>query len=382
MAEKIIALVPLRGGSKSIPRKNIKPLAGRPLCDWAIRSACDSGVFDEVWVSSDDEEILEYARRAGVQAHRRSEASATDQASSESVMQDFADAHPEFDVICLIQATSPLTLPEHFQQAVALFKREQADALVTVSRKHVFIWSEDGNAVNYDPVQRPRRQDWAGELFENGAFYLTRKETFESEQCRLGGKIAVYEMPAHCAVEIDETEDWIIMETMVRRFGYRPRGTEIRLLVLDVDGVLTDGRVWYSQQGEAMKTFSLRDGHGLALVRQHGVEVGIITGEENGFVTSRAAKLGIERIAMGRREKLEVLDAWREELGLEWEQIAYMGDDLPDLPCLQAVGLSGCPRDAEPEIRRSVDCITEARGGHGAVREFVNFLLDRAGVSK
>jgi len=221
--EKIIALVPLRGGSQSIPRKNIKELAGRPLCEWAIRSALDSSVFPEVWVSTDDEEIASVVDKFGVRVHWRDPATATRNASSESAMLDFAKAYPDFDIMALIQATSPLTRPEDFRNALAAFEREKADSLVTVTRQHRFLWSSDGRALNYDPAQRPRRQDWSGELIENGAFYFTRRQLLLDKECRLGGKIVTHLMSAPTFYEIDEPEDWIILETLARRYGYIPQ---------------------------------------------------------------------------------------------------------------------------------------------------------------
>ena len=145
----------------------------------------------------------------------------------------------------------------------------------------------------------------------------------------------------------------------------------IELLVLDVDGVLTDAGFYYSEQGEALKKFNTRDGEGLVRLRSSGVEIGIITGESTGFAKARAAKLGIERLALGCRDKLPVLDNWRRELGLRWEEVAYMGDDLVDLPCIEQVGVGACPNDAEPEVRRAARFVSSQPGGGGAVRDFV-----------
>lgn len=370
-----LAFIPLRGGSLSIPRKNIKPLAGRPLCDWTIAACLASGVFDEVWVSTDDDEIAAVAAKCGARVHRRSPETATATASTESAMLDFAAKHPGFAVMALVQATSPLTLPQHFQEARAQFEAAQADSLVTVTRRHGFRWSAEGQALNYEPARRPRRQDWPGELVENGAFYFTRQEVLTGQRCRLGGRMATYLMPGHTAFEIDEPDDWLILEALVRRHGYYPPRRKVRLLALDADGVLNDGGFYYTNQGEAMKKFSTRDAHGLAMLRARGVEVGIITGEATGVTEARAARIGITRIASGVSKKLPVLEQWRQELGLDWAEVAYMGDDLPDLACLQAAGLALCPSDAEPEILAEADYVAARPGGRGAVRDAVNWIL-------
>ncbi len=376
---RFVALIPLRAGSTSIPGKNIRPLAGRALCDWAIRAALDSGVFDSVWVSTDNDDIDQIARRAGAEVHRRTPETATETASSESAMLDFAAAHTEFDVLALVQATSPLTRPEDFAQARAQFLAEEADSLVTVTRQMRFRWSasaDGGEALNYDPAARPRRQDWEGELVENGAFYFTRKALLEGEKCRLGGKVCVFEMPAHTSFEVDEPEDWTILEALARRHGYTPPGKPIRLLALDVDGVLNDSGFYYDEQGERLKRFSTRDGEGIARLMRVGVKVGLITGESTGFTPARARKLGIDRLELGCSDKLPVLDGWRRELGLEWDEVAYMGDDLADIECVRAAGLGACPVDAEAAVREAARFISVRPGGNGAVRDLSNHMFD------
>jgi N-acetylneuraminate synthase len=140
-------------------------------------------------------------------------------------MVDFAK-NVDYDVLSLIQATSPLTQPDHFEGAFQKFQEAEADSLVTVVRSHRFLWreNEDGIAVasNYDPMARPLRQDWDGELFENGAFYFTRKALLEESQNRLGGKMVAYEMPEYTYVELDSHHDWHVVEGLITRYGYYP----------------------------------------------------------------------------------------------------------------------------------------------------------------
>mmetsp|Transcript_57821 Transcript_57821/g.152145 ORF Transcript_57821/g.152145 Transcript_57821/m.152145 type:complete len:233 (-) Transcript_57821:22-720(-) len=225
-AKRIVAVIPARGGSVSIPLKNIKELAGRPLIDWCIRSALDSGIFAEVWVSTDHDEIARVAESSGAKVHRRAAETATSSASTESALVDFANAHPEFDIMCLIQATSPLVMPEDFKEALALFEKQSADSLVTAVRAHRFMWKVDADGVatakNYDPVKRPRRQDWDGELIENGAFYFTTKALWGEAACRLGGKMVLYEMPEHTLTELDSMVDWEIMVGLCTEYGHKP----------------------------------------------------------------------------------------------------------------------------------------------------------------
>lgn len=226
---RIVAVIPARGGSVSIPKKNIKMLAGRPLIDWVIKPALHSGIFAEVWCSTDDDEIAKVAEESGARVHRRAAETATNTASTESALVDFVEAHPEYDVLCLIQATSPLLTPDDFKKGWATMASTGADSLVTAVRAHRFLWSVDpatglASAKNYEPLQRPRRQDWNGELIENGAFYMTKRAIMEEHKCRLGGKMCLHEMEEHTLTELDSLVDWQIVSHMVDSYGYWPDG--------------------------------------------------------------------------------------------------------------------------------------------------------------
>jgi 3-deoxy-D-manno-octulosonate 8-phosphate phosphatase (KDO 8-P phosphatase) len=151
---------------------------------------------------------------------------------------------------------------------------------------------------------------------------------------------------------------------------------EIKLLLTDVDGVLTDGGVYYSSRGEEMKRFSIRDGMGVARLRALAqVEVGIITGERSGAVQMRAEKLNIRELHLGIQDKQAVLEEICERWGIRPYQIAYIGDDSNDLALLQAVGLSAAPADALPFVHESVDFRCTQPGGYGAFREFAEFII-------
>lgn len=212
-----VCLVPARGGSQGIPRKNVREICGRPLIAWVLESALESEVFDEVWVSTDDDEIETVALASGARVHRRDPATATSEASTESVVFDFLKTHDPTRV-CIVQATSPLTTAEHFRDAYSLMRRDDCDSLVTVTRQHIFLWSAEGEPLNYEPANRPRRQEWSGELVENGAFYFTKVSALKETGHRLGGKCQVYEMPRHCSVDLDEPSDLITCEALIRRY--------------------------------------------------------------------------------------------------------------------------------------------------------------------
>lgn len=156
----------------------------------------------------------------------------------------------------------------------------------------------------------------------------------------------------------------------------KAKGSKIKLLISDCDGVLTDTGVYYSKNGEEMKRFSIRDGMGVERLRTLArVETGIITGEISYAVQNRAEKLGISELHMGVKNKLEKLNEILIAKELKAENVAYIGDDTNDIEVLRAAGISACPADAVLQIKKIVDVITDNRGGYGAFRDFAELII-------
>ncbi|MDC0935612.1 HAD hydrolase family protein [Pirellulales bacterium] len=166
---------------------------------------------------------------------------------------------------------------------------------------------------------------------------------------------------------------------MVMRDDLAKLCAPVRLLLTDVDGVLTDGGILLDNQGVESKRFSIRDGQGIRLWQEAGGQTGIVTGRSSQIVKLRAAELDFDAVRQGVGEKLPVVEEVARELGLEMHQVAYVGDDLPDLPVVAAVGLGASVADAAEELRQRADYVTTLPGGHGAVREVVELLLKSTG---
>lgn len=158
------------------------------------------------------------------------------------------------------------------------------------------------------------------------------------------------------------------------------RAKKVRLLVMDVDGVLTDGGLFYGAEGELFKRFDVKDGHGLVICRHMGLSTAILTARNSRIVELRGGELGIKHILQARRDKAAGLRELLEQTGLSPEELCYIGDDINDLPVLMQVGLSACPADARPEVLPRVHYVCKARGGHGAVRELCELLLKAQGL--
>jgi N-acylneuraminate cytidylyltransferase len=213
---KCVSILPLRGGSKTIPKKNIKLIAGKPLAAWTLLAASGAKSINEVYVSTDCQDIALVAQQieSNVKVLSRPAQFATDEASTESVLLHFLSA-VEFDVLVTIQATSPLLTSFDLDRAITQFHEQKLDSMLSAVRTKRFFWNDNATPINYDPLQRPRRQDFRGTMMENGAFYITKREVLERYKCRLGGMIGIYLMDETSAVEIDEPEDWERVEKLL-----------------------------------------------------------------------------------------------------------------------------------------------------------------------
>lgn len=376
---KTIAFIPVRGGSKSIPLKNIKDFCGKPLVCWNIEAleACD--LIDEIIIATDSDIIEKTVLSRPykkVYVYRRSEENANDTASTESVMLEYINAVKLTDeTFVLVQATSPLTETKHFEEALQMYHTEVYDSILTCVKNFRFFWNTDGTSKNYDYRNRPRRQNFDGMYMENGAFYINSVQNIKRDKNRLSGKIGIYEMPEYMGTEIDEPTDWTILESIMR--SKRKSKSDIKLFVSDVDGVLTDGGMYYTEDGNEMKKFNTKDGVAFRMLHENNVKTAIITGENTNIVSNRAKKMHVDYLFQGVTDKITVLKGLCSELGISLEDVAYIGDDIGDIECLNNVGIAACPADAVSLVKEiSNIIILKNIGGNGCVREFVNNWLN------
>jgi len=206
---KIVTLIPARGGSKGIPRKNLIDIHGKPLIYYTIKAARDSNV-DEVWVSSEDEEILEVAKAHGAKTIKRPAALATDTATSESVLLHFAE-NVDFDIIVFLQATSPMTTAEDINKAIEMM--DTHDSVLTVSELTQFIWFD--KKPSYDLSNRKRRQECEKTYLETGALFATKRENLLKSKNRLSGNIGFCMVPKLRSFDIDSYEDLEVIKRLL-----------------------------------------------------------------------------------------------------------------------------------------------------------------------
>jgi YrbI family 3-deoxy-D-manno-octulosonate 8-phosphate phosphatase len=373
---KTVALVPLRGGSRRIPGKNIKPMLGKPLAWWACAAAAHCPQISEVYVSTEDDRIRAAVEsfNLGVRVIHRPRELAGDTATTDDVILHFASL-VDFDIVATLQATSPLVTSSDLDLALTQLSKNGEDSLLTGVLVKRFFWSRDAQPLNYDPLRRPFSQHFTGSIMENGAFYLTRRETLVQQQNRLGGKIGIFEMAPETAAEIDDPADWDTVEKLLSRTAnpLPGRAKQIKLIISDFDGVWTDNKVYTFADAEGIAC-SKADSLGLNIFRQRfRIPVVVVSKETNPIVQSRCAKLQLESLC-AVDDKLCLVDRELAARGIAWSEVCYIGNDLNDLECMSRAGLTFCPSDAADEVRYNADYILSHAGGNGAVREMLELL--------
>ncbi len=383
-----VAYIPVRGGSKSIPLKNIKEIAGKPLIYWVASAASKCNSIDKVYISTDSPEIKSVVEDMEIEKTiviSRSEDTATDTASTESALLEFANKY-EFDNVFLIQATSPLLTSYDLEGGYSLFNSSNTDSVLSVVRQKRFCWEtqNDGYSIplNYDVFNRPRRQEFDGYLVENGAFYITSKVNLLKSGNRISGKIRAYEMDESTYFEIDEPSDWVIIEELLKKNHNREKLghtqlSNVKMFLTDCDGCLTDGGMYYSEKGDELKKFNTLDGMGFKLLREKGILTGIITGETRELNKRRAKKLGVDILVQGASNKYEIILELCKKYKVKLDHVVYIGDDINDLEAVEKVGFGCCVNGADKKVIQAAKYVTRLKGGEGAIREVVDYLLGR-----
>ncbi|MET0672517.1 MAG: acylneuraminate cytidylyltransferase [Microbacterium pygmaeum] len=376
-----IAIIPARGGSKGIPRKNLQRVGGVPLIGRAILSARAVPGIDRVLVSTDDEEIAAVAREWGAGIVARPAEIAGDTASSESALLHALETLDgdgiDVGVLAFLQATSPFIDSAALGRAIDSVRRGEADSVFAAIETYGFLWrAHDGSAtgINHDAAFRPRRQDREPHFLETGAFYVMDAAGFRSAGHRFFGRIGIAEVPERTAIEIDSPEQLEMARSQAHRLDASDRALDVDAVVTDFDGVHTNDTALVDADGNEQVPVSRSDGMGIAMLRREGIPVLILSTEQNPVVTARARKLRVD-VRQGVDEKAAALRAWADQAGVTLERIAYLGNDVNDLPCLEIVGWPVATADAHPLVIAAARVVLRRTGGDGVVRELADAVL-------
>ena len=390
---EFLAIIPARGGSKGIPRKNIRPLAGKPLIAHNLLQLQLSRYINRVVVSTDDPEIAAVARQYGAEVVWRSSELSGDTASSESaLLHTLESLHRaegyQPDVLAFLQCTSPLTLAEDIDGTIQALLDQEADSALAVTPFHYFLWREgpDGETagINHDKTYRPLRQEREPQYLETGAVYAMRAAGFLQARRRFFGKTAMYVMPPERRLEIDDPVDFQVAEVLMRAQAQEQRmerlPDRISAIIFDFDGVFTDNKVTVFQDGREAVRCDRSDGWGIGRLKKTGLPILVLSTEANPVVRARCEKLGIPYL-QGIAEKGAVLAGWLEQQGYDPRQVVYVGNDANDLTCMAQVGCAVAVADAYPEALELAHLVLEHPGGSGAVREICDLILARQTTS-
>jgi YrbI family 3-deoxy-D-manno-octulosonate 8-phosphate phosphatase len=396
---EVLAVIPARGGSQGIPRKNLRPLAGRPLIAWSIAAARQARLVNRVVVSTDDQEIADTACSYGAEVpFLRPAELAQNDTRDLPVFQhviDWLKRNEDYvpDAIVQLRPTSPLRPPGLVDEAIErLLSDEAADSVrcVTLPSQNPYkMWTVTENALKplvetglYEPYNAPR-QSLPTVYWQTGHVDVFRTRTVTEKLSLTGDRILPVMVDPRYAFDIDtlmhlrmagesvaEGDLDLVTPASARNSALE----QIRLFVFDFDGVFTDNRVYVDQSGVESVSCSRADGLGVERLLSAGHDAAVLSTEANPVVSARCRKLGIP-VQQGLRDKGQALRNLTASRGLALTQVAYVGNDVNDLECLRIAGFAVAPADAHPDVRKIVDLVLLKAGGHGAVREFCDLAI-------
>jgi YrbI family 3-deoxy-D-manno-octulosonate 8-phosphate phosphatase len=402
---EVLAVIQARGGSKSIPRKNIRPLAGHPLVAYSVAAALASETVTRIIVSTDDREIAGVAASYGAEIpFLRPVELATDTAPDLPLFQHalawlWQNERYQPDVVVQLRPTSPLRPPGLIDAGVRLLRdcpeTDSVRAVVPAGENPYKMWRMDEaghlrpliDAGFAEPYNMPRQQLPAA-YWQTGHLDVIRRSTI-TDKGSLTGEIVLPLLVdrAYC-VDIDNEPDWLAAEQVIderhtplvlpgrkhRQRDVTSQLAAVSMVVFDFDGVLTDNRVWVSEDGRESVACSRSDGMGLTALRAAGIHVSVLSSEVNGVVSARCQKLGID-CEQGLQDKGAALTRLAAAKRIPLSQVAYIGNDTNDADCLRLAGLPVVVADAHPAVLSGAALVLSSRGGEGAAREIADKIL-------
>ena len=405
---EILALIPARGGSKGIPRKNIRSFAGYPLIAWSIAAAKQASCVTRTLVSTDDEEIASVARELGAETpFLRPSELAQDQTTDLPVFEHALEWLKEQEgyqpeIVIQLRPTSPIRPKDCVDRAVKiLLEHEEADSVrgvVPAGQNPYKMWRFAGEDRPLTPLLQVEgiaepynapRQSLPPVYWQTGHIDAIRVSTILHKKSLTGDVIYPLVIDPRYTVDIDNLSDWAKYETLAAsglemvRPGKSKRAMpeNVDLVISDFDGVITDNRVWVNEDGTEYVAAYRSDSIGVELLRKTGVEVMILSSEPNRVVEARARKMGVQVIhGVGIHDKGRVMGEILEQKNIKAQNVIYVGNDLNDLPCFEIAGWSVAVADAYPEVLRAADFVLSKKGGHGALRELCDLLVRQRNV--
>lgn len=385
--KNVVGFIPARGGSIRTPGKNLQKILGVPLFLWAANNLNRILPKENIYIDSDSEEILSLAQKHGFRTIKRPENLATNSTNGNEFML-WEVSNVEADIY--VQHLPPMIFlkRETLDKAINAVTSGEYDSAVGVISEHFYMWEE--GKPKYDLLNLPNSFTLPLSIIEGMGLYVTTRESILKNKTRIGKNPALIQLDKFEAIDIDYPADLEFARAAAKGLGFGSVYTDrietiieqqkfdAKMLVLDVDGTLTDGGMYYSQSGDEFKKFNTKDGIGIKSALESGIKVGFLShGKNEKLIQERGKHLQINKIYVGHRPKTEVLKEWCDELGILMNQVAYVGDDVNDLSLVNEVGLFACPNDAIDKVKEASHIILSKSGGEGCVREFIDSYLKR-----
>lgn len=373
-----IAIIPCRGGSKGIPKKNLQLVHGIPLVVRSINT-CFGASLDHVFVSTDDEVIADYARAAGAEVIQRPNDLALDDTSTDQVLQHAIQellnlGHSTADKLFLLQATSPFTKAETLRTAIEKLEINPMSGVFTVQDWHGFIWNlqeQIASPYQHDHLNRQRRQALAPQVLETGGIYGASISSFLNSKVRFVDPLISINVDRKESIEIDSFDDLALCNS-IEDVSNKPAQGKVKVVFTDFDGVMTDNRVIQLDNGEFGSYINRSDGIGIQEILSHGIPVIVITGEKNGAAFGRARKMNIE--CYYSEDKLSTIVKYCAQNSIKLAEVAFIGNDLNDLGPIATCGWTFVPYDAYESVSKHARRILKSKGGGGVIREVSSLL--------
>jgi len=388
---KVIAFVPIKFESQRLKNKNFLNLGGHPLCYHIFETLLKIPIIDKVYVYCSQEEIKNLIPD---QVHFLKRSSDLDGNSvlGMEIYQEFAK-EIQADIYVLAHATSPLLSTTNIMDGLNSIIYRNFDSSFSAVKEKTYVWHKN-QPLNYQLDQVVRTQDLEPIIIETSGFYMYRKEVLEKGQ-RIGDNPHMVMLNKIEAIDIDLDDDYLLAQSvlsyqnnqkaLLRKEDDIQKNTQtksaifnktrnIKLIVFDFDGCLSDGSIYLDYKGRVIKNYYTLDGEAIVKAVGRNYKVGIMSGNDLDFFKKKAKKWKLEFFYGEIHDKLLKLKYLSYQAKIPLDEIAFFGDGLNDIKVLKAVGFSGCPANAHPNTKKVVDYVTTEKGGHGAINEFLSLF--------
>ncbi|HEC1750212.1 TPA: HAD-IIIA family hydrolase [Campylobacter lari] len=381
---KIVGVIPAKGNSSRTVNKNRQTILNVPLFLWAANNLNRILDKSDIYIDSDSKEILKLAKYYGFSIIERPFELATNSTNGNELLQ-WEASNVKADIY--IQHLPPMVFlkKETLIKGIDLILKDGYHSAFGVVKEQLYLWNDKGPL--YDLYNIPNSFTLQKTIIEGMGIYFTTRDFLNNFGLRINQESAIIELDKYEAIDIDYPEDLEFARSVAKGLGYNSDYTNgidrlfskknIKLLILDVDGVMTDGGMYYSSTNSQYKKFNTKDGLAIRKIKEDtNINIAFLSSGENlEIIQDRAKTLNVQMVYVGNSKKELILEKWIKELGITFEEVAYIGDDINDFNAMKLCGLKVCPQDAVDEIKNISDIILQNNGGQGCVREFIDKFL-------